>query len=391
MRKSSMLLSILLSFLTLSADAGRTKDLTCGYIRDCVIPYNSEGNQNGTETCYEDDSRKVKIREITWKDGQREGKARCFDKNQMSKEVTYKNDIMNGPFVEYNYDSNGDRVTLMENGEEAGLSFSVSKGKVSAVHYCLVSGNPERGAILSCSEKDYGSFNPLLKSWMKEEKERNKLATGKEEKRRNGPQESRYSSGKLRSKWNHVDGSIHGKFLSYTEAGILKTDCEYKNGKLEGICLGYDDDGRLDKKETWKDRKLVKEETFFDNGNPEQVMVMEGDKKFCYITYYDNKQKMSEWCEAQRHREGPYTQWDSEGNLYFQGNFEKGFRTGTWEYYDGKEISSEHVYEKGILVKSIDYLRTPPQHRIVREYFPDGSIKKETRLEGLLGNQKHLI
>ncbi len=398
MRRSSMLLSILLSFLTLSTHAGRTKDFRCGDATHCVIPYDSEGNQNGTEVCYEDDSKKIKIREVSWKEGKREGIARCFEKNKLSLEAVYQNDVLHGLFVGINDDANGDRVTLMENGEEAGLSFSIKEGKISSVHYCLIGDTPEREAILSCEDKDYGKYNSLLAAWKKEELAKNKIAAAKEAKRQNGPQESRYPSGKIRSKWTNLNGEIHGKFLSFTESGKVKVDCEYVKGKAEGLCLEYDDEGRLEKKETWKDRKLVRQETFYDNGKPERMTVKEADRKFCTTDYYETGVKMTSWCSLENYRwswygtrDGAYTEWDTEGNVSLRGNYENGRRTGIWEYYDGKEVSSELTYEKGNLIKMIDYIRTPPHHRMVREYFPDGSLKNESRLEGLSGNQKHMI
>lgn len=393
-----MLLPILLSLITVSAHAGRTKDFQCGNAYSCVIPYDSEGNQNGTESCYTDDSKSILVREVSWKNGKREGVARCFKEKKLSVEAIFKNDALNGPFLEIDYDASGDRVTLMENGEEVGLSFSLKGGRVSSVNYCLVGGTPEFDAVFSCADRDYGKYNTLLATWKKEELQKNKIAAAKEAKRRNGPQESKYPSGKIRSKWTTLDGEIHGKFLGYTEAGKVKTDCEYKNGNLEGVCLAYDDEGRLDKKETWKNRKLIKEERFYDNGNPERVSTQEGDKKFCHTDFYENGKKMTAWCTTERNvwswygqQEGSYTQWDYDGSISVKGNFKNGLRVGLWEYFDGKDIRSELTYEKGNLMKSVDYERKPPQHRIVREYFPDGSLKNETRFEGLEGNQKQLI
>jgi len=398
MRRSSMLLSILLSLLTLTTFAGRERDFHCGNASHCVIPYDAEGNQDGTEVCYEDESKKLKIREVTWKNGKREGPARCFEKGKLSLEAGYRNDVLHGPFVEINDDSNGDRVTLMENGEETGLSFSVKDNKISSVHFCLIGDTPERDAILSCGEKDYGKYNTLLSTWKKEELARNKVAAAKEAKRLNGPQESKYSSGKIRSKWTNVNGSIHGKFQSFSENGKIKVDCNYSHGKMDGLCLEYDDEGRLDTRETWKNGKLAKEEIFFDNGNPARTSVREDNKKTCHVEYFENGKKLAEWCAFQSFsyrsygkHDGPYLQWDETGDLSIRGNFENGKRTGTWEYFIDKEVRSELFFENGNLSKTIDYIRTPPQHRMVREYFPDGSLKNETRLEGLEGNQKHLI
>ena len=64
---------------------------------------------------------------------------------------------------------------------------------------------------------------------------------------------------------------------------------------------------------------------------------------------------------------------------------------GEWKIYneDGK-ISRISIYSKGVFLKSTDYLlnkekegkMVPYVYRLVKEYFPDGSIKKEEEFPG---------
>ncbi len=390
-----MLLPILLSLFLLMAEA-RTKDFQCGG-NDCVIPYDSEGNQNGLEVCYTDETKAEKIREVNWKNGKREGVARCFKKNKLDVEANFKDDALNGPFVEIEDDANGDRVTLMENNQEVGLSFSVKNGKVSGVHYCLIGEDAEFQAILSCKERDYDRYTPLLVTWKKEELEKRKKASAAEAKRLNGPQESKYNDGKIKAKWTNLNGDMHGKFLAYRENGNLKTDCEYKNGKEDGPCLEYDEEKRLDKRTTYQQGKVVKEELFFDNGKPERVTTKADEKKFCTVEYFDSGVKSVSYCVLDHYRrwygtyDGNYESWYEDGSLAIKGSYSQGKPTGTWDHFENKVLQYQQFYENGLLAKTIEYKRTAPLHRWVREYFPDGSLKNEQKLEGLEGNKPQVI
>ncbi|MES2525540.1 MAG: hypothetical protein V4598_00575 [Bdellovibrionota bacterium] len=391
------MLLLLLNFLLPLSFAGHSFDLPCDAF-SCVIPYDKEGNQNGTEVCYEDETRVEKIREITWKDGKREGLARCWKKGKQTFEATYRNDVLNGLYIDFDDDSNGDRVVLLENNEETGLSFSVKNGKVTDLNHCIVGGTRVFDATLSCDDKDYGRFNAPLAVYKKEMLEKNKAAAAKEAKRQNGPQESKYSSGQIRAKWTNVNGNIHGKFLSYRENGKVQNDCEYKNGKEHGTCLIYDDEGRLDKREQWDNGKKTDMEEFYDNGKPERMSKNAGPGRSCITEYYDTGVKSGEWCGLQDRywswwvkRDGPHKIWHENGEIYSQGNYVNGEEEGLFTYHIGNVLERELTYEKGRLMKSIEYHNDPPQHRMVREYFPDGSVKSESKLEGLKGDGKKMI
>ena len=391
------MLFLLLNLILPFSFAANTHDFSCD-ADACVIPYDKEGNQDGTEICYADETRAEKLKEITWKDGKREGPARCWNKGKPSFEANYQNDVLNGIYVDFDDDSNGDRVVYLENNEEAGLSFSVINWKVTAFHYCVIGGTPVFDATLSCEQKDYGKYNPLIAAFKKDTLEKNKAAAAKEAKRMNGPQESKYSSGKIRAKWTNVNGDIHGKFLSYRENGKVHNDCEYKNGKENGTCLSYDEEGRLDKREQFDNGKKTSVEEFYDNGKPQRVSKNETAGKDCITEYYDTGVKSGEWCGFQDRywgwwvkRDGPYKQWDQNGDLYVEGNYVNGEEEGVFTYLNGKLLEREMTYVKGRLTKSIDFHNEPPQHRVVREYFPDGSVKTESRLEGLKGDGKKHI
>lgn len=391
-----MLLPLLLSFFSLFAEA-RTKDLFCNADL-CTIPFDAEGNQNGTEICYADEAKTIKLKEVSWKNGKREGVARCWEKGKVSQEAEYRSDALNGLFIEYKYDSTGHLVNLMENNEATGLQFSVDDaGKVTRIHYCLIGDTAEPAAILSCRDQNYGKYNTALADFRKAQFEKDKLAAEKEAKRKNGPQETKYASGAVRAKWTNVNGEMHGKFVSWREDGKVLTDCSYQNGDLEGPCLEYDEAGRLDSRKTYAKNKVVKEEVFYDNGKTSILIAKEGDR-YCTTEFYESGPKSHTYCLSGDYRrwyapiDGPYNFWFENGKQSLKGQFQNGRPSGHWESFEENgELYREAWYENGTLTKTIDYFRKAPQHRIVRELFPDGSVRTETRLEGLEGNKSQVI
>lgn len=89
--------------------------------------------------------------------------------------------------------------------------------------------------------------------------------------------------------------------------------------------------------------------------------------------------------------EGEFLQWTEDGKPLEKGSYVDGKRDGKWEsFYEGL-LDREYTYAKGNLLKTVDYERKVPQHRIVREYMPDGSLKLEKKLEGLTGDKEKMI
>ncbi len=393
------MLSLILSLFIYSAHA-REHDLPCD-AHACVIPYDSEGTQNGVETCYTDEKKSKKIKEVRWKNGKREGQAFCWREDKLTYEANYKNDLLNGPFIQYDYDSRGDRVWLMEDDQEAGLSFSAKQDKVTDFSYCIVNGSREFNAVLTCPDKDYGRFDKevsLFKDQLLEKKKKDAVASAK---LMNGPQESKYPSGKIKAKWVNLNGNIHGDFTSYFENGNVQNQCHYIDGKEDGLCIAFDVEKRMDKRETWVKGKTVKIEEFYDNGHLEQLTDKSAPPKACITKYYDTGNKQLSHCviqESSYYRwydystyDGPYQSWNEGNVLAVSGNYLKGQRVGVWEYFEDKNLTDKMTYENGHLVKSIAYFRSPTMYRIVREYFPDGSVKSEVKLEGLEGDKQKVI
>ena len=64
-----------------------------------------------------------------------------------------------------------------------------------------------------------------------------------------------YDNGKLAYKKNYKDGKLHGLWERYYDNGQLWFKENYKNGKEDGLYERYYKNGQLGYKENWKDGK----------------------------------------------------------------------------------------------------------------------------------------
>ena len=83
-------------------------------------------------------------------------------------------------------------------------------------------------------------------------KERGKISKGKPE----GEWLYYHENGQLGIKEYYKDGKLEGEWLYY-ENGQLKTKSNYKDGKADGEYLSYYDNGQLDSKGNFKDGKKI--------------------------------------------------------------------------------------------------------------------------------------
>jgi antitoxin component YwqK of YwqJK toxin-antitoxin module len=367
-----------------------------------MIPYDKEGTQDGIEVCYADETKTTVTREITWKRGKREGAAKCWQNGKLRLEAEYRDDALTGILILHDYDAAGTRVHLLENGEEKGMVFRMSDGKVTRVDYCVINGVPTFEHVLSCPVQDYGRYSAPLAAWKKREQERNHTLAKESARLLNGPQQAKYPSGKLRAKWTNRDGQIHGKFTGFFETGKVKLDCEYVNGKFHGTCQEYDPSEKLLRRETWVSGELTKLERFYHNGKPQETVTRVTPDRHCLDTYYDSGTKSQSLCFKDKSKglsreafpwrwrplDGPFQSWDPRGDLSETGQFMNGKPVGKWEYFTGNRLERESFYEQGNLVRTIDH---GPGFRTLREYFADGSLKLEKRLEGQSGSKEKLI
>src|SRR3989339_681357 len=64
-----------------------------------------------------------------------------------------------------------------------------------------------------------------------------------------------YDDGKIKSEANYKDGKLDGLILEYNKNGNLKQEWSYKAGKLDGLSKWYYEDGKIWEEENYKDGK----------------------------------------------------------------------------------------------------------------------------------------
>ena len=127
------------------------------------------------------------------------------------------------------------------------------------------------------------------------------------------------------------DGIHYKKFSTVPFTGKVtgKTQGSFRNGKEEGLWVGYHDNGQLWYKGTYKDGKS------------------EGP----WVSYHDNGQLSLKGIYKDGERDGPWVRYHDNGQLWQKGEFKDGKMDGPWvEYYKNGQIYSEKTYKDGVKV-----------------------------------------
>ena len=82
--------------------------------------------------------------------------------------------------------------------------------------------------------------------------------------RQNGIAYLYHDNGAIKSERNFKDGKLEGGYKNYYENGVLKEEGTYKDDKLEGTVKRYYASGRLKSQEVYRDDALISRETFDD-------------------------------------------------------------------------------------------------------------------------------
>ena len=74
-------------------------------------------------------------------------------------------------------------------------------------------------------------------------------------------------NGQLYSEGNYKEGKLEGLKRKWYENGQLQWEENYKDGKLEGLCRDWHENGQLYSEGNYKDGKPISEECFDQEGN----------------------------------------------------------------------------------------------------------------------------
>lgn len=137
-------------------------------------------------------------------------------------------------------------------------------------------------------------------------------------------------SGDMISREEYVNGLLEGpaEYVSYSKSGFLHTKCTYKNACLEGERIVLQKDGTLREREFYQNGLLSGTCCYYyPDGSLE-----------CKATFQDGK------------FQGERILYFPSGDIWYKENFEKGFLQGPrTTYFPNGKIYSEESYEKGTL------------------------------------------
>ncbi|NVK48356.1 MAG: toxin-antitoxin system YwqK family antitoxin, partial [Cyclobacteriaceae bacterium] len=180
---------------------------------------------------------------------------------------------------------------------------------------------------------------------------------------------------KLVTSGTFENGQREGTWTSYFPNGKKWAEVEYKEGKLFGPSVLYDEDGYPIREMIFKDSILVGKyvEYYGKTGrpagvDPRQVSLEgsfeEGKRTGQWIKYFFNGVTSVREFYEKGLREGPYLEYDSYGNLILEGNYRQGQMEGIFKRYAfGNQVYEEGEYKNGKKVGK--WIRYFPETKVV--------------------------
>lgn len=153
-----------------------------------------------------------------------------------------------------------------------------------------------------------------------------------------------------------INGIDNGRCIKWYGTGIVRLECFYKNGLLEGPCIEYDRKGCITRSRTFIKDKVTGLYEIFNNG----VKISSGivwESSTCddltgeSITY-----------------DGLYTEWFKDGSIYKLINYKQGLMHGNYiSYYENGQVEEKQYYINGRRIG------------LAKEYYESGVVKSIRR------------
>jgi len=150
----------------------------------------------------------------------------------------------------------------------------------------------------------------------------------------------------------YIDNKKNGLWIEYYCNGNLKGKIQYVNGRPDGYCIIYHENGKIMEEGQWSsklNRWVGKYRLYYENGQVQHEF------------YYNQNGK----------REGPARYYYENGQLAIEGNFVNGQETGVFrEYYENGDLKAEKTFNNGqVDVASIkEYQPKKPLEPTKEEY-----------------------
>jgi len=154
--------------------------------------------------------------------------------------------------------------------------------------------------------------------------------------------------------WGRSDTIKNGLCKSWHENGHLNSECEYKNGKLEGFYRLRNNNGILLSESNYKNDLLEgSHKEWYNNGKLEvKCEYKNGVKEGLYREWFNNGTLEVE-CEYKNGAiEGLYKRWYINGKLWEKCEYKNGQREGPYkEWHDNGTLDEEGEYKNGVSYK----------------------------------------
>lgn len=186
-----------------------------------------------------------------------------------------------------------------------------------------------------------------------------------------------YKNGKLFSQAQYIRNTQHGLTTTYYSTGVLQTEEHYSNGMLNGFFKTYYNNGTLETESVLQEGK---KQGLFKNYNKQGQLLLEasysngelnGDNK----GWFDNGQKKHVFHYKNGVKIG-------ENSIFFDNGL-----INTVEKYnaEGTEVKIRKNFVTGAIMEEGEYLvrhdatgNTFVPNNIIKEYFQNGQLKKQT-------------
>lgn len=138
--------------------------------------------------------------------------------------------------------------------------------------------------------------------------------------------------------------------VSYWPNGKVKSELRYKDGKLDGVCKWYYNNGTPSMEAIYSMNVLNGEACrWYENGNVEEKACYKDNKYDGVVEEYNvfgTMVKKETYTDGVLN--GMFYQWYDNGNPFVEGEYLDGMMHGGWiMYYPDGSIGSNAVYDKG--------------------------------------------
>lgn len=171
----------------------------------------------------------------------------------------------------------------------------------------------------------------------------------------NGPCFVFDENGSLRNERHMKDDKMDGRNASYDKDGNPIMLRNYKKGDLHGEYLEYYENGQIREQSFYKNGLKDSISTYkSENGEPIAIIhYKDGNMQGTYNTYFESGILRSAKYYEENKAEGKFYEYFDNSRIKVEGNFKNDKKDGDWIYYDinNRKIKVEK-YKEGLLIKT---------------------------------------